>query len=95
MYLNSNSGLPAGLGQTIDLSTVPWSTWALVGIGIMSFFAFSNPDAGIFTPSRKKSRRKKKSSGGSAIVPVLAVGLIGGAAYLLYSGALSGSSASQ
>lgn len=73
-----------GLGS-IDLSTMTWEDYLLVGIVGAFIWNLAAPDSAAFTPSKKRSRRSKKSSGiGSTISAAAVVLLLAGGGYLAY-----------
>lgn len=74
---------PKGMGS-IDLSTLSWEDYLLMGIVGMGLYAVVSPDSGLFNSAPKRKRRRK-SSGGAALGTFFAVALVGGLGYLIYS----------
>lgn len=79
--------VPQGMGS-IDLSTLTWEDYLLLGVGLMTVYAIASPDSALFTWSPKKRKRKKGGSSGlmGGLSTVLLVGGLGYAAYLYYTG---------
>lgn len=74
---------PKGMGG-IDLSTLGWEDYLLMGIVGMGLYAVVSPDSSLFSPKPKR-RKRKKSGGGFAFGTVLTLALVGGVGYLIYS----------
>jgi hypothetical protein len=67
---------------SIDLSTLTWEDYLLIGIAGMSIFYLASPDSKAFKPSKK--RRKKKSGGSGIFGTLTASAVVLGLAYFGY-----------
>lgn len=86
-----------GLGS-IDLSTLSWEDYLLIGGGGALFFSLMFPDSGILNASApKRKRRRKKSSGNMASFGVvLTLAAVGVAGYYVWTkGTALGASLAQ
>jgi len=86
-----------GLGS-IDLSTLSWEDYLLLGIGGAMVYSLVFPDSGLLNPSPPKRKRRKKSSSGNmaSLGVVLTLAAVGVAGYYVWTkGSALGASLAQ